>query len=459
VTAVCETSGATYGATWTPGDTIIFATDSALMAVPAAGGQPHVLAKPGQGEAFRWPEAMPDGRAVLLTVMEGKILRLAALVLRTGEVKRLSQTGGYPRYASAGFVVLTDPSGIISAVPFDAGRLETTGNPVPIADKVIINTDGDVNLGVSRSGGFAYQGTIAFGSRALLVDRQGAAREAGSDTGFYYTPRLSPDGRRVAMFRFTDFGFAAADVWVMDLAQHTRTRLTFDTISAGPVWTPDGRRIAYTRYSKGILGGPTGAIYWVPSDGSGTPESLVVAPGRWVPAAFEPGGRGLIYSGGTLGSKTEIRRLDLAGSRTDQQVLASSFNNYSPTLSPDGRWLAYVSDESGRPEVYVRPYPGPGGRWQVSLDGGQEPVWSPAGGEIFFRSGDRMMAATVRTQPGFEVEGRTPLFTGSYDQASRYRDYDVTRDGRTFVMLQPAQSTALSVFVTLNWFDQFRRPK
>jgi len=459
VTPVCDAPGETYGATWTPGDTIIFAGDSGLMDVPAAGGTAHVLARPGKGESFRWPEALPGGRVVLFTAMEGRVLKLAALTRSTGEVKRLTQTGGYPRYVSAGFVVLTDPSGIISAVPFDARRLETTGNPVPMADKVIINTDGDVNLGVSRSGAFAYQGTVAFGSRLLLVDRRGAAREAGSDTGFYYMPRLSPDDRRVAVFRFTDVNLAAGDVWVMDLLQHTRTRLTFDTVSGVPAWTPDGRRIAYTRFPKGILAGPTGSIYWVPADGSGTPESLVVAPGRWIPAGFAAGGRELVYSGGVLGSKTQIRRLDLAGSRTDQQFLATNFNNYNPSLSPDGHWIAYVSDESGRPEVYVRPFPGPGGRWQVSLDGGQEPVWSRAGGEIFFRNADKMMAAQVRTQPGFEVLGRSQLFTGSYDQAGRYRDYDVTRDGQTFVMFQPAQSTALSVFVTLNWFGQFRRRK
>ena len=459
VTPVCDAPGETYGATWTPGDTIIFAGDSGLMDVPAAGGAAHVLARPGKDESFRWPDVLPGGRVVLFTAVEGRILKLAALVRSTGEVKRLTQTGGYPRYVSSGFVVLTDPSGIISAVPFDARRLETSGAPIPMADKVIINTDGDVNLGVSRSGAFAYQGTVAFGSRLLLVDRHGAAREAGSDTGFYFMPRLSPDDRRVAMFRFTDVNLAAGDVWVMDLLQHTRTRLTFDTVSGVPVWTPDGRRIAYTRFPKGILAGPTGSIYWVPSDGSGTPESLVVAPGRWIPAGFAAGGRELVYSGGVLGSKAQIRWLDLAGSRTDRQFLATTFDNYNPSLSPDGRWIAYVSDESGRREVYVRPFPGPGGRWQVSLDGGQEPVWSRAGGEIFFRSADKMMAAAVRTQPGFEVLGRSLLFTGSYDQAGRYRDYDVTRDGQTFVMLQPAQSTALSVFVTLNWFDQFRRRK
>ena len=150
--------------------------------------------------------------------------------------------------------------------------------------------------------------------------------------------------------------------------------------------------------------------------------------------------------------------MGLAGDGTPRQVLAGAFRNYDPSLSPDARWMAYMSDESGRFEVYVRPYPGPGGRWQVSLNGGTEPVWSPTGREIFYRDGDRMMSATVRTQGGFEVGVRAQLFEGAYDQTQgQFTNYDVSRDGRTFVMLQQVQGTAQSVFVTLNWFGQLRR--
>jgi serine/threonine-protein kinase len=447
VTPLCDAGGSTYGATWTAGDTIIFASDSGLMEVPAAGGTPRLLAKPDTGEAFRWPEVLPDGQAVLFTAVGRGTLRLATFVRRTGAVKRLQQPGGYPRYVSAGFVILSDPSGIVSAVPFDARRLTVTGAAVPVTDKLGTSTDGDRNLGVSRSGDFALQSSVSSGSRLILVDRGGAVRDAGSDTGLYYAPRISPDGKRVAMARYTDGNFNAEDVWVMDLVQHTRTRLTFDTLAAWPVWSPDGRRVAYAR-------GP--GIFWVPADGSGTPESLVTAPGLWFPAAFEPGGQALVFHGQpTQQAKAEIWRAGAAGDRAPHQVLAGGFNNFNPSLAPDGRWMAYVSDESGRSEVYVRPYPGPGGRWQVSLDGGQEPVWSPTGREIFYRNGDRVMAATVRTQGGFEVGARTQLFEGSYDQVPlQLTNYDVTRDGQTFVMLQQVTGTAQSVFVTLNWFDQ-----
>ncbi len=203
------------------------------------------------------------------------------------------------------------------------------------------------------------------------MDRGGAARDVQSDTGLYFAPRLSPDGKRVAVGRWTDINFSAKDVWVLDLAQHTRTRLTFDTTAAWPAWSRDGRRVAYQRGS---------AIYWVPADGSGAPDSLVTLPGQWFPGVFEPGGRGLVYHGTALQqAKGEVGRVGIVPPEAAHRVLGSTFHNYDPSLSPDGRWMAYMSDESGRFEVYVRPYPGPGGRWQVSLDGGTEPVWSPTG--------------------------------------------------------------------------------
>jgi Tol biopolymer transport system component len=196
----------------------------------------------------------------------------------------------------------------------------------------------------------------------------------------------------------------------------------------------------------------------VPADGSGAPESLVTMPGRWLPAVFDPTGRTLLLHGVRAQQpKAEIWQ-EAVAEHTPHQVLAASFHNYNPSLSPDGRWMAYASDESGRFEIYVRPFPGPGGRWQVSLNGGNEPVWSPSGGEIFYRSGDGMMTATVRTQGGFEVGNRTKLFEGSYDIGpSALTNYDVSRDGRAFVMLQQVQGTAQSVFVTLNWFDDLKR--
>jgi len=427
------------------------------MAAPATGGTAHLVARADSGLRYEWPEILPGGRALLLSVVGPSRLDLAALTLATGRVTRFSQRGGYPRYVNAGFVVVSDPSGILSAVPFDPRHLQVTGAAVPIVDKLSSNPDGDVNVGVSRSGGLAYQASVSSGNRLVLVERSGGVQEIGSDTAFYYGPRFSPDGRRVAVARYGDIqNLSNPDVWVLDLEQHTRTRLTFDTTASWPVWTPDGRRVAYRRARAGA-----GGVFWIPADGSGAPESLMTSAGNWFPTGFTPDGRGLVYHGvAPQGSMAEIGTSSVTGDRSGHQLLASAFHNYDPSVSPDGRWIAYMSNESGRMEVYVRPFPGPGGRWQVSLDGGAEPVWSPTGREIFYRDGERMMAAAVREQGAFEVLSRTQLFSGPYNVTNNVlTNYDVSRDGQRFLMVLPVEGAEQSVYVTLNWFDQLRRQR
>jgi Tol biopolymer transport system component/tRNA A-37 threonylcarbamoyl transferase component Bud32 len=461
VTPICAVAGEVFGATWTVGDSIVFGADSGLMDVPASGGTPRMIARPDTGESFRFPEVLPGDRAVVFGVVSSGILKLAALDRRSGKVKRLAQPGGYPRYVTGGFLVLFDPSGILSAVPFDAERLEVTGPARPIADKLNINVDGDFNAGVSRSGDLAYQPTSSEGHQLVMVDRAGTIRVTGTDSGYYYTPRFAPDGRHVALLRGTSPSFANRDVWVFDLVQHTQTRVTFDTAATWPVWSPDGRRIVYTRFTNGTTNFPA-RLYWVPADGSGSPQPLVSQAGQWRATAFEPGGRAIVYSGTpSPGAKEEIWRVGIDSGAVPTRVLATAFDNGAPSLSPDGRWLAYTANESGRDEVYVRSYPGAGGRWQVSLEGGSEPIWSPKGDEIFYRNGDAMLAAAVRTQPAFEVTGRTPLFQGSSYQSAGFRDQDfsVSTDGKTFAMLQRVVSTRQAIVVTLNWFDQFRAAK
>ena len=455
ITPICATVGSTYGATWTRSDTIVFASDSGLMDVPAAGGSPRIIARPDSGEAFRFPDILPGERAVVFGVVrqgDGG-LRLAVLDRRGGEVRRLTEHGGYPRYVESGYLVVSHTSGLLSSVPFDSERLEVTGPARGMADQLTVNADGDVNAGVSRRGDFAYQATPTGGARLVLVDRTGAIRESGADSGFYYAPRLSPDGRRVAVLRATDAGFSNRDVWILDLVQRTQTRLTFDTSAGWPMWSPDGRRIVFSRFVDGS-GGFRGQLAQLPADGSGTPEPLMADSGQWTPGDFEPGGRAIVFSGlPARNTKTEVRRITLEGGAKSQSVLATRFDNGPVSLSPDGRWIAYVGNESGRNEVYVRPYPGSGGRWQVSLEGGTEPIWSRAGGEIFYRSGDDLMSATVRTQPGFEVLSRTRLFSGRFvERGFRDLNYSVSADGKTFLMIQPIVGPEQALVVTLGWF-------
>jgi Tol biopolymer transport system component len=259
------------------------------------------------------------------------------------------------------------------------------------------------------------------------------------------------------MIRSNAAAYVNRDLWVFDLVQHTQTRVTFDTTATWPVWSPDSREIVYSRFVDGTNNFPA-RLYVLPADGSGAPRALGDKAGQWKATGFEPGGRGIVYSGrGSPQGKEEIWRLDLSGSAAPVQVLANGFNNGAPSLSPDGRWLAYTSDESGRTEVYVRSYPGQGGRWQVSLEGGTEPVWSPKGDEIFYRQGDDMMAAGVRSGSAVEITARTRLFKGNYQTAGFFdQDYGVSRDGRQFVMLAPLVTARQSLVVTLNWFEGLR---
>jgi serine/threonine-protein kinase len=457
VTPICPVAGDVYGATWLSGDTIVFATDSGLRDVPAGGGPVRLIARADSAGTFAFPEGLPGGRSVLFGVVGHGSLTLAALDRRTGKVKRLSQPGGYPRYVTGGFLVLSHPSGLLSAVPFDAKRLEVTGPARTIDDKLTVFPNGDFNFGVSRAGDLVYQPVAGEGQNLVLVDRSGNARSAGADSGYLYTPRLSADGGRVVMIRSPGSQYVNRDLWVFDLLQHTQTRVTFDTTALWPIWSPDGREIVYSRF----VDGPNNfqaRLYAVPADGSGAPRALRDKPGHWQATGFEPGGRGIVYSGQrTSQDKQEIWRLGLDSGSAPVQVLANSFNNGAPSLSPDGHWLAYTSDESGRSEVYVRSYPGQGGRWQVSLEGGTEPIWSPKGGEIFYRNNDDMMVATVRTGAAVEITGRSRLFKGTYQTAGFYdQDYGVSADGRQFVMLERRVTPRQALVVTLNWFEGFK---
>ncbi|HYU90931.1 MAG TPA: protein kinase [Gemmatimonadales bacterium] len=448
---VATVPGLSFGATWGANDTIVFVADRGLMAVPAAGGEPRLLfpADTSRGESYLFPHYMPDAKVLLLQIRTKGVDQLGALTLATGKLTRFEQAGSNPRYVSSGYVVVATRSGTLLAVPFDPSRLEITGSPLPVADGVVVGPGGAARMGMSRDGAFAYVTGPLARRDLVMVDRAGSARVLPAEPQGYIAPRLSPDGRRIAV-EVDEPDLVNSDVWVYDMAQHTRTRLTFDQSAHRPIWTPDGKRIVYSRgqFSQADL-------YWIPADGTGPAESLLVAPEDQWAGDVTPDGRTLIFRSGGAGPVRSIHTLPLQGPRTPQPFLVNQFDNHSPSLSPDGHWVAYVSNESGRLEVYVRPFPGPGGRWQVSLDGGTEPLWAASGRELFYRNGTKMMVAATTLHPTFTVGARRELFEGSYVNDPVYRSYDVTRDGRGFVMVRSPKPMGDFV-VVLNWFDQLR---
>src|SRR5256884_120339 len=219
-----------------------------------------------------------------------------------------------------------------------------------------------------------------------------------------------------------------------------------------PGWGPN-RGAGRIGYSRGQFG--RGDLYWIPADGSGPAELLLVAPEDQWAGDVTPDGRTLLFRSGGGGPVRSIHTLSLQGPRTAQPFLANQFDNHSPSLSPDGHWVASVSNESGRLEVYVRPFPGSGGRWQVSLDGGSEPVWAANGHELFYRNGTKMMVAAIALHPTFTVGARRELFEANYVSDPVHRSYDVTRDGRGFVLVR-SPKTSGEFIIVLNWFDQLR---
>jgi eukaryotic-like serine/threonine-protein kinase len=449
-----------YNFDWGADDTIRYHTilptnqnSRVLMAVSARGGRPRLIARPDSGsdELFRMPTLLPDRRTVLFTIFKQSASRLAALDLKTGAITRFDQTGSTPRWVTQGFVVLGNSDGTLIALPFDTRRVRPTGPPVTIARGLFHPDAITVRAAISTSGAIVYVQSGVLAQRQLaLVTRSGQATALTAESRGFGGPRFSPDGRRVAVDIVDETG-GGPDVWTLDIAQRAWSRLTTDHISNRPVWTPDGRRIVYASNSD---------LWWVAADGSGRADSLLAAAGSRYPGAVTPDGRTVVFQdyGGTVNG---IRALAFDSAPAARLVLAGTFNESAPALSPDGHWLAYQSDESGRLEVYVRPYPVSGGRVPVSVLGGTEPAWSRDGRELYYRSSDTMMVATVTLRPTFGVTARRNLFNSPFLRGTLLREYDVAPDGQRFVMVRGG--TAPSTLIALhNVFDKLvydrRRP-
>ena len=252
----------------------------------------------------------------------------------------------------------------------------------------------------------------------------------------FATPRFSPDGRRVAL-DIADPAGPGRDVWVLDVAQRTWSRLTTNGISERPVWTPDGRRLVYSSNAD---------LWWIAADGSGRPDSLLVGIGDRFASSVTPDGRAVVFQ--EVASRDEgINLLTLDSAPSARTLVPAAFGESAPELSPDGRWLAYQSDETGEMEVYVRPFLGNGARVPVSLNGGTEPAWAHSGRELFYRSGDSLFVASVATSPTFTVTARRFLFAGSFLRGGRFREYDVTPDDRQLLMI--TRGTGQSTLINL----------
>jgi eukaryotic-like serine/threonine-protein kinase len=306
---------------------------------------------------------------------------------------------------------------------------------------------------VSDTGTLVYvAGGIDELTDLVWADRAGRTEPLGEETQAAY-PTVSPDGRRVA-FSATVAG--NRDIYVLEWARKARSRLTFDVaLDVAPVWTPDGRRIIYSSARDGSGSN----LYWQPADGTGTAERLTTNPNQQWPYAVTPDGQTVLYieQGGRTSFDTYA--VSLTGNRTPRPLLVTAADERRPTLSPDGKWMAYQSDESGSFEIFVRPFPEvESGRWQVSAGGGASPVWGPNGREIFFRSGQTIMRVEVSTSPVFEPGTPAPLVKTNLMPDAGGMQYGVAPDGKRFVLVQPhaAQGQRGQYHVVINWFEELK---
>jgi Tol biopolymer transport system component len=466
--SICDMTPGMRGANWGQDGTILFTPGLAagVWRVSAAGGTPQVVTTPDVGrreKSHRWPEMLPGGKAALVTVGTADIssfddARIEVLLLDTGERRLLIEGGTYARYAPTGHVVYAR-AGSLLAVPFDLDTLKVTGAPVPIVrDVTTVAQDGYAEFGVARDGSLVYTPGGEWMPRDTLVwvDRGGKVQPATEDRRPFFCVRLSPDGKWLA----ASVNAAMTEEWIYDLVRGTFTRLTSGWDNYHAIWTPDGRQLTFSS-TRG--GGPQ-SLFSQPVDGSGEAERLTTAEHPQAAGSWSPDGRVLAFSEVDPSTGFDIWVLVRERGRKPEVFLRTRFNEVKPRFSPDGRWLAYVSDESDRVEVYVQPFPGPGRGFQISTGGGNEPVWARDGRELYYRRGADLMVTPVTTTAGFSAGQPRLLFRGP--SVPEYGgllnpnvgSFDVAPDGRRFVMIAPDESRPAATELNLvqNWFEELK---
>ena len=371
----------------------------------------------------------------------------------TGQQRVLLAGGSYPRY-SAGYIVY-GVQGTLRAAPFDLERLQLMGPAVPVLDSVVTKDSGAADFALARDGTLVYVsgGGAAVQRTMVWVDRTGREEPVQAPERAYFSPRISPDGNRVAV----DIRDQQGDVWIWDLVGRALTRLTFDpSLDQHPVWA-DNRRVLFASQRGGIPN-----VFWQTADGSGTVEQLTDTQYSQTPNVITPDGSRIVIQTASADTASDLVLMPLRAPRTMQPLVRTTFGERNAAMSPDGRWLAYDSNESGALEVYVRPFPDvDAARWQVSTAGGRTPLWSRDGRELFYVASDALLmrvgvegGSTWRTSaPDRLIEGRY-----FYSNAGSARTFDVASDGR-FLMVKPLATSASynQLVIVQNWHEELKR--
>ncbi len=456
--ATIASGGGNDGADWTTTDELVVGSTDArhgLLRVGVAGGELTEFTHPdsAKGEVDHlWPIATPDGRAVVFTIWRGALgtAQLAMVSLEGGPVTPLGLKGIRPLRILDRSLVYVQADGAVMAVPLDAERKRLTGTPEPVLDPVVVDPalNGNSTVFVGN-GGALVTGRPSTLSRLTWLGRDGVSRPIGRERRNYSDPRISPDGRRIAVMVADG---PRSDAWIYDLDTETLSRLTAvgSVTSAG--WSRDGTRLIYSAVGSG-----SGGVWAQPAGGAAVPERLSEVSTLLPLAELAPDGRSLLLQM-SVGSNWDIDRVGLDSAHALRTFVAGTPQALAPRFSPDGRWVAMVGLESGTAEVYLRSYPEANVKLQVSVGGGVGPVWSADGSRLYYASGTAIMEARLATSPGLRIVSRDTAFRnirnggGTFSQGN----YDVSRDGSRIV-IPYAASTAYPLVIVPNWGTELRQ--
>ncbi len=450
-----------FSACWEEDGTIIFPdpVTLGLRRISAVGGKPEGFISPMKNAegiyegSYSHPQILPGGKAVLVSVTQTRVERgrIGVYSLETGEYISLLD-GSNPCYIPTGHLIYALAGNILS-VPFDLKKLEISGTPIPVVEDVLMELNGTAHFGLSENGDFVYvPGKREVPKWGIVwVDRTGEITPLSPSLAEAHGQRISPDGKRLVFKK-------GKNLWLYELERDTVLRFTDDESGNWwPLWTPDSKRIIFNAIRDGSWD-----LFWKSAEG-GPIELLAKTDYAPQPQSWSPDGKELIFTQGPHPENgIDIWILPFDGDRIPRPLIKTRYNEFHPAFSPDGRWLAYASDETGRWEIYARPYPSLDTVTRISTDGGCEPLWAQDGGEIFYRdeTGNKMMAVPITTEPALQAGKPEQLFEGNYFLCSYWgRVYDISLDGQQFLMVSETEQELdpRHYYVVLNWFEDLKQ--
>lgn len=451
---LCDARNAA-GGSWNREGVIIFGLENnGMQRVPAAGGSPALFLKLDESRkevVQAYPNFLPDGRHFVYQSWNGEEAIISVSSLDGGERKPLVKNDSNAAYVAPGYLLFARNTTLM-AQSFDVGKLQLGGEPFPVVEQVAYSVaTGYSNFSVSNNGTLIYWNGSPSNRQLVWFDRAGKRLNVVGPPGGYNDVALSPDEKRAAVQRDDS---ANSDIWMMDLERGVVGRFTFNTeLDDDPAWSPDGSSIIFNSGRGGVRG-----IYRKVSSGAGNEELLLKADVITNGIDWSSDGKFIVFEGSDSQTGSNLWVLPLFGDMKPYVVLQTQFNETHGRLSPDTRWLAYVSNESGRNEVYVQSFPPSGGKWQLSTTGGAQPHWRADGKELFYMTPDRkLMAVDVNSQQSFGVGAPKLLFQTTVARYEAPNRYAVSRDGQRFLVNSAVEEVSHTMTVVLNWTSEIKR--